>query len=79
MVGLQLVGVHAVGKEGADLLAYFNNQPFHSPPLALSVADQAIVQALTANPNITVATANHPLPRTDLELVSSLWPRNFDL
>ncbi|KAK4312219.1 hypothetical protein Pmani_016341 [Petrolisthes manimaculis] len=70
MVGLQLLGVPTIGQEGADILALFNNQPFHSPPLALSVADQAIVRAVTGNPNITLATSNHPLPRTDLEMLT---------
>ncbi|KAG0722165.1 ATP-binding cassette sub-family A member 17 [Chionoecetes opilio] len=51
----------------ADILAIFNNQPFHTPPLALALADTAVVRAVTANNNITITTSNHPLPRTDIE------------
>ena len=56
--------------EGTDILAFFNNQPFHTPPLALALADIAVVRAVTNNKNFTITTSNHPLPRTDIEKVS---------
>lgn len=55
--------------ERADILTRFNNQPFHTPPLALAIADIAVVRAFTGNKNLTISTSNHPLPRTDIEKV----------
>lgn len=65
MVGVQIEGV----KGGANILAHFNNQPFHTPPLALAIADTTLIRALTGNKKLTIATSNHPLPRTDIEKV----------
>lgn len=59
-------------KDGADILAYFNNQSFHTPPLALTMADTTLIRAMTGNENITITTSNHPLPRTDIEKVTKL-------
>lgn len=66
MVGFQIQG--DIG--GADVLALFNNQPFHTPPMALAIADLALIHAVTKNSNITISTSNHPLPRTDIEKVT---------
>ena len=66
MVSLSING----DQNRASILAFFNNQPFHTPPLALALADIAVVRAFTNNNNITITTSNHPLPRTDIEKVS---------
>ncbi|MPC74719.1 ATP-binding cassette sub-family A member 17 [Portunus trituberculatus] len=63
MVSLSING----NQDRASILAFFNNQPFHTPPLALAMADIAVVRAFTNNNNITITTSNHPLPRTDIE------------
>ncbi|KAG7167085.1 ATP-binding cassette sub-family A member 3-like 1 [Homarus americanus] len=73
MVALQIEGV----KYGAHILAMFNNQPFHTPPLALTIADTAVIRAVTGNKNITIATSNHPLPRTDIEKLTQDQRQNL--
>lgn len=65
MVSLSLEG----NLDQVDILSRFNNQPFHTPPLALTVADNALVRAFTGIKNLTIKTSNHPLPRTDIEKV----------
>nr|XP_045614978.1 phospholipid-transporting ATPase ABCA3-like isoform X2 [Procambarus clarkii] len=73
IVGLQIEGV----KDGANILAIFNNQPFHTPPLALTIADRAVLKAMTGKRNISVSTANHPLPRTDIEKLTQDQRQNL--
>ena len=65
MAAIEMVG----DRLGADLVCYFNNQPFHSPPVGLGLANLAIVRATTMNNAVNINTYNHPLPRTDTEKV----------
>lgn len=65
MVSLSING----GEDMTEILTRFNNQPFHTPPLALAIADMALVRAFTGNKNLSISTSNHPLPRTDIEKV----------
>ncbi|XP_063839916.1 phospholipid-transporting ATPase ABCA3-like isoform X2 [Scylla paramamosain] len=73
MVSLSING----GQDRASILAFFNNQPFHTPPLALALADIAVVRAFTNNNNITITTSNHPLPRTDIEKLTQDQRQNL--
>jgi len=52
-----------------EITVLFNGKPFHSPPAALSVINQAIVRAHTGDTNVRISAANHPLPRTDTDKV----------
>ncbi|XP_076053842.1 phospholipid-transporting ATPase ABCA3-like isoform X2 [Oratosquilla oratoria] len=63
MVAVQLTG----DSYGLTATTFFNNQPFHTPPIALGIVDLAIVRSTTGNPNLTITTINHPLPRTDTD------------
>ncbi|XP_071520079.1 phospholipid-transporting ATPase ABCA3 [Panulirus ornatus] len=73
MVGFQMEG----NRYGSYVLAFFNNQPFHTPPLALAIADTAVIHAVTGNNNITISTSNHPLPRTDIEKLTQDQRQNL--
>ncbi|KAK8753744.1 hypothetical protein OTU49_001413 [Cherax quadricarinatus] len=73
MVGLQIEGT----EDGANILALFNNQPFHTPPLALTMADNAVLRVMTGKKNVTVSTVNHPLPRTDIEKLTQDQRQNL--
>jgi ATP-binding cassette subfamily A (ABC1) protein 3 len=46
-----------------DLVGYFNNQPFHAPPVALNF----ITNALLKKTNYTVKASNFPLPYTAVD------------
>jgi ATP-binding cassette subfamily A (ABC1) protein 3 len=54
--------------------AFFNNQAFHTPGITLNAIDTAVLKRATSDPRATIATTNHPLPRTVKEQVRSLVP-----
>lgn len=47
-------------------LAYFNSQPYHSPPVALNMLNTALLRAAT-NTDATIHVSNHPLPYTEID------------
>ena len=65
MAAIDMIG----DKYGADLISFFNNQPLHSPPVALGLANVAIARATTRKSSLNISTINHRLPRTDTEKV----------
>lgn len=73
MVSLSIEG----NLDQVNILSRFNNQPFHTPPLALTVADNALVRAFTGIKNLTISTSNHPLPRTDIEKLTQDQRQNL--
>lgn len=48
------------------IIAWYNNFPFHSPPLSLNLAMNAILQYHTAKNN-SIEIYNHPLPLTKVQ------------
>lgn len=46
-----------------ELVGFFNNQPFHSPPLSMNLITNAILRPK----NYSVQLANHPFPYTGLD------------
>lgn len=46
-----------------ELVAYFNNQPFHAPPLALNLVTNAFLHLA----NTTVKITNHPFPYSRID------------
>ena len=46
------------------IVAHFNNQPFHVPPLALTQVTNALLKFVLNSSNSSILTINHPLPRT---------------
>ena len=51
------------GKE--EIVGFFNNQPFHTPPLSLNFISNSILKAYNRNHTITVT--NYPLPYSGFE------------
>ena len=47
-----------------ELVAFFNNQPFHTPPLTYNILTNAILRSFTNN---TVKITNHPFPYSNLD------------
>ncbi|CAL8096130.1 unnamed protein product [Orchesella dallaii] len=46
-----------------ELIGFFNNQPFHSPPLSMNLITNAILHPK----NVTIKLTNHPFPYTGLD------------
>lgn len=44
------------------ITAYFNGQPFHSPPISISYAMNALLKHVTNNNTQSITTRNNPLP-----------------
>jgi ATP-binding cassette subfamily A (ABC1) protein 3 len=44
-------------------LGYFNNQPFHVPPLALNTLTNSLYNFYSKTTNKSITVTNHPLPR----------------
>ena len=61
------------------VVSHFNNQPYHVPPLALSLVDQALLRQSTGISNLRLITSNHPLPRTDTEKVRRFCCVNYEI
>jgi ATP-binding cassette subfamily A (ABC1) protein 3 len=62
-----------------ELIGFFNNQPFHSPPLAFNVLTNAVLKTFT---NSTVKLTNHPLPYSNLDALKqsgSLYTVGFQV
>ena len=49
--------------------AFFNNQPYHAPPCALSAFDNSLLKYYF-NESYSITTINHPLPRDPSEQAS---------
>jgi len=55
----------------------FNAEPFHTAPIALLYADQALLRHLV-NASYSLAAANHPLPQTAEAKVEEESEANFN-
>lgn len=62
--------------ENDVITAMYNNQPYHSPPLALSMAVNSIVRA-KLNSSYNIRLTNHPLPFTISTKVSKYMEKFY--
>uniref|UniRef100_A0AC34Q2Q7 ABC transporter domain-containing protein n=1 Tax=Panagrolaimus sp. JU765 TaxID=591449 RepID=A0AC34Q2Q7_9BILA len=51
--------------------AYFNNFGLHSPPIAMAIADTAILREQTNRTDIKINVINHPLPPTNADTLKN--------
>ncbi|XP_067006390.2 phospholipid-transporting ATPase ABCA3 isoform X2 [Anabrus simplex] len=51
------------GSGKVNAIGWFNGQPYHSPPLALSLIVNALLSAINSNIS-SISVTNHPLPYT---------------
>lgn len=58
--------------EGDSIKAWFNNEPYHSPPLALAMAVNSVVRT-KLNSSYNIHLTNYPLPFTINSRVSSAF------
>ena len=78
MTSERFVNRHYVVGVGADLSlfphytieSYYNDESYHSVGVALSLANNALLQFLTGR-NISIETVNHPLPPTGADSIGS--------
>lgn len=54
------------------ITAYFNNQPYHGPPLALSMVHNAILKSYMGE-SYGITVTNHPLPYQGEDKVRNDW------
>lgn len=47
-----------------NITAFFNNQAYHTPAIAMATVANALMQYLFNNSGLSIHVANHPLPRT---------------
>lgn len=66
-----IVGLKATEND-KTLKGFFNNQPLHTPPLALNLITNAILRQVTDNDKYTISVENHPLPFTSTDRVENL-------
>ncbi|ODN05472.1 ATP-binding cassette sub-family A member 3, partial [Orchesella cincta] len=55
-----------------DMVGYFNNQPFHAPPVALNLISTALIRHVTKNDKYKLTMSNHPLPFTADDTLDNL-------
>lgn len=60
--------IGAVFSSEKHIVAYFNNEPYHSPPLALETVLRAIVKT-KLGPEYDISISNYPQPFTLKERV----------
>ena len=53
----------AINDNKLEVLGYFNNQPYHVPPLSLNLLTSSLYNLYTSSVNRTITVTNHPLPR----------------
>lgn len=53
--------VGATFEQNNSIIAWFNNEPYHSPPLSLQLVLNAILHK-EVSPNYTLQFYNHPQP-----------------
>lgn len=54
------------------LRTFFNNQPFHAPPLALNFLTTTLFRYFTDSSDSTIQLSNHPLPLTLTDEVNNV-------
>lgn len=55
-----------------SLIAHFNNQPYHTPSLALNSLTTSLLKYFSDKSGSKITVVNHPLPRNLTELITDL-------
>ena len=69
----------SVEKSKINITAYFNNQAYHTPSIALGAVFNGLLRVALRNDEnqITITTTNHPLPLTAQDRVSGQTAMDF--
>lgn len=68
-----IVGLKATANENGTLLnGYFNNQPYHTPPVALNFLTNTILRETVQNDKLKITVSNFPLPFTNRDKIDNL-------
>jgi ATP-binding cassette subfamily A (ABC1) protein 3 len=59
-------------KQNVSFVGYFNNQPYHVPPMALNFISNTLLKYYTNSTSNNIFVINHPLPRDLNEQLSDL-------
>lgn len=61
-----------------NIISWFNNEPYHSPPIALQYSMNAILQSHTTEDH-SIQFFNHPLPfSTDTRVITLIMLMIFN-
>lgn len=74
-----LAGLSISNKNSVQLIAWFNNQPFHAAPISLGLVHNATIQA-KLGADYSIHVTNNPLPfriESIEAIISSLAPNNI--
>jgi len=75
-----LIAVDSKENDTGNLMTitgFFNNQPYHIPPLSLNMISNALLRQYSVANNRTISVINHPLPRSLIEQVSDFESQQF--
>lgn len=56
--------------KNTKIIAHFNNQPYHTPPLTLNLATNSLFKYLSNSSSAQINLINHPMPRTPDEEIN---------
>ena len=73
ILGAQFDDKNLKKNKKASILAFFNNQPYHVPPLTLNLVSNSLLKYFNGKGSITVI--NNPLPRNLEERVTDLMTK----
>ena len=59
-------------KNQIGILAHFNNQPYHTPSLAVNLVSNSLLNYFTNSSDKKITVLNHPLPRNVKEKIQDL-------
>nr|XP_022919055.1 ATP-binding cassette sub-family A member 3-like isoform X1 [Onthophagus taurus] len=51
--------------DGDKIISFFNNEPYHSPPLALQYTINSVLQEIMNSDKYNIRISNHPIPYND--------------
>uniref|UniRef100_A0A914WE89 ABC transporter domain-containing protein n=1 Tax=Plectus sambesii TaxID=2011161 RepID=A0A914WE89_9BILA len=72
---------YVVGAEmnsSGDVVMWYNGQPYHAAPIALSLVDTVLLRRATDNDNYRITVTNAPLPPAKVELNDGTTVTNAD-
>jgi hypothetical protein len=64
--------LEAKSKDDTSIVAHFNNQPYHTPALALNAISNALLKYYTNSSESSIRVINHPLPRSLADRINDL-------
>lgn len=65
-----------VQDKNLKIIAHFNNQAYHVPPLSLNLITNALYKYYTNSNNYSISVINHPLPQNITDIVKEILTKD---